>query len=165
MKTFLRTFAWLPLIVWLGGEFFFVITAWAAFHTLPYDQHAAGTIVGLCLRTLHREGLYAGAVIIVFTAIGFGARAFRASVLPAILVVLVMMGLTAYSQFSIIPRMDRDLAAAGGTIESLPATNPARIDFNRLHHRSVHVESGVMIAGLLVVVLLAHASGIEDRRL
>ena len=164
MKTFLRTFAWLPLIVWLGGEFFFVITAWAAFHTLPYDTHAAGTIVRLCLLTLHREGIYCGCIMIIFLALGFGVRAFRSTALPAVLVVLIMMGLTAYSQYSIIPRMDRDLAATGGTIESVPPTNPSRVEFNRLHHVSVDVESAVMISGVLVAVLLAHASGIEDRR-
>lgn len=159
MKTLLRTFVWLALIVWLGGEFFFFITAWAAFSTLPNDTHAAGAIVALCLGVLHHEGLYCGTIIILFTALGLTMRAFRRSAIAAVLVTLVMMGLTAYSQFSIIPRMEGYRLAAGGDIDSVPENNPNRIAFNQLHHTSVHVESGVVLGGLLLVVLLASATG------
>lgn len=158
MKTLLRSIVWLALIVWLGGEFFFFITAWAAFSTLASNTHAAGSIVSLCLGVLHREGLYAGAIIVILLGMGLVTRAHRRSAIAAILVTLGMMVLTGYSQFSIIPHMESDRIAAGGDIDAAPATNPSRIDFNRLHHTSVDVETGVVLGGLLLVALLAHAS-------
>ena len=37
MKTVLRTFTWLALVVWLGALLFFPVTAWAALFA-TYDQ-------------------------------------------------------------------------------------------------------------------------------
>ena len=65
-----------------------------------------------------------------------------------------MLALTAYSQFSIIPRMDVDRSVAG-EIDQAPAGNAYRVDFDRLHRRSVQVETAVMGAGLLLLILIA----------
>ena len=46
---------------------------------------------------------------------------------------LVMLGVTAYSQFSILPAMEVDRALAGGDVEASPLTNPGHVDFDRLH--------------------------------
>ena len=75
-----------------------------------------------------------------------------------------MLALTAYSQFSIIPRMETYRVAAGGAIDAAPASDPNRQGFNRLHNQSTHVEEGVMLAGLVLVVLLARAEGKEFHR-
>lgn len=156
MRTLLRSVVWLALIVWLGGLFFFPIAAWAAFTSLP-DTHMAGTIVAECLRVLHHEGLFCGGLMVILLALGRLVRAYRPGVMAGVIIVLVMMGLTAFSQFWIIPRMETYRIAAGGAIDAVPATNPNRVGFNRLHKVSVEVEEGVMVGGVILVVLLSWA--------
>jgi len=155
MKTLIRTIVGLAIVVWLGGLLFFPITAWAAFSTIA-DTHQAGTIVAKCLGVLHHEGLFAGCVIVAFLAIGRAARVYRSgATILGIALTLFMLGCTAYSQFSIIPRMEHDRIAAGGAIDSVPKTDPRHVDFDRLHNLSEDVEEAVMIAGLILVVVLA----------
>lgn len=154
MKAFLRTFLWLCLIVWLGGLLFFPITAWAAFSTIA-DTHAAGTIVAKSLAVLHHEGLVAGCLIVLLLAIGRAARLFSNLAIAGMVITLLMLGLTAFSQFSIIPRMERDRIAVGGAIDSVPRSDPHHIDFDRLHNTSERVEEFVMLGGVLLVVLFS----------
>jgi len=154
MKTAIRAVILLLIVLWLGGVMFFPIVAASAFGSLP-DPHAAGTIVAKCLRVLHYEGFFAGAIIVILLLIGQAIRAFPRSVLVPVILVLIMLGLTSYSQLSVIPRMDHDIAATGGDISSVPANNPYRMDFNRLHHWSEHLEEGVLVAGIILVILLA----------
>jgi hypothetical protein len=66
-----------------------------------------------------------------------------------------MLGLTAYSQFSIIPRMEGYRIAAGGAIDAVSADDPNRVAFNKLHGVSEKVEEGVLVGGIVLVVLLA----------
>jgi hypothetical protein len=51
--------------------------------------------------------------------------------------------------------MERDRAAAGGDIAAVPASNPARIDFDRLHALSEKFEGSALFLGLGVVLLMA----------
>ena len=157
MKTLFRSIVWLALVVWLGGEFFLVVAAGAAFSSTP-DAHLAGSIVGTCLRVLHHEGLFCGAMIVVLLVLGRLLRIYRGSAMAGVIVTLIMMGLTAFSQFWIIPRMETYRIAAGGVIDAVPPTNPNRVGFDRLHKVSVDVEEGVMLGGVILVFLLAHAS-------
>lgn len=155
MKTLIRTIVWLALVVWLGGLLFFPITAWASFSTIE-DTHAAGTIVAKCLGVLHHEGLFAGCLIVVLLAAGFFLHTFRKSTMSLGMVVTVLMlACTAYSQFSIIPRMEKDRIAAGGAIDSVPKTDPRHVDFDRLHNLSTDVEEAVMLGGLVLLILVA----------
>ena len=150
----LRTIVWLALVVWLGGLLFFPITAWASFSSIA-DTHTAGTVVAKCLRMLHYEGFAAGAVIVLLLAIGWPLRVFRKSGPPAILVTVIMLGFTAFSQFRIIPQMEKDRIAAGGAIDSVPSSDPRHADFDRLHHDSEHLEEAVMLSGFVLLFLLA----------
>lgn len=155
MKTLVRTLVWLALVVWLGGLLFFPITAWASFSTIA-DTHAAGTIVAKCLGVLHHEGMFAGGLIVVLLAGGYFLRTFRMSTMSiGIVVTLLMIACTAYSQYSIIPRMEQDRVAAGGAIDSVPKTDPRHADFDRLHNVSTDVEEAVMLGGLVLVILVA----------
>ena len=155
MKTLLRTIVWLALVVWLGGLLFFPFTAFAAFSTLT-DTHAAGTIVAKCIDVLHHEGFVAGAVIVVVLGIGYFLRSFRMSTVTlGVVVTLLMLGCTAWSQYRIIPRMERDRIAAGGAIDAVPKTDPRHVDFDRLHNLSTDVEEAVMIGGFVLLILLA----------
>ena len=158
MKTLLRSLLFLALIVWLGGEIFFPIVAAVAFTTLSPDTHAAGTIVGQLLRILHGMGLVSGIVMLAVMALApaWGIFKPRAVLAPMVLVVL-MITCTAYSQYGIIPAMERDRRAAGGAIDAADATNPTTAHFNSLHSRSEHVEEAILVLGLATVVLTAWA--------
>jgi len=158
MKTLLRSLLSFALIVWIGAEIFFPIVAAITFGTLDSDTHTAGTIVGQLLRILHGMGLVAGVVALAILALApaWGIYKPRTVLAPMILLV-VMIGGTVYSQYGIIPAMERDRMAAGGAIDTADITNPARIHFNSLHQRSVIVEEAVLLMGLAMVVLVAFA--------
>ncbi len=160
MRTLLRTLLYLALIVWLGAEIFFPVVAAITFTTLLPDTHTAGTIVGQLLRILHGMGLVSGMVALALLALipAWGIYKPRAVLGPMGLLVL-MIGLTVYSQFVIIPSMERDRMAAGGAINTANAANPTTVDFNRLHNRSELVEETILLMGLATVVLVARAEG------
>jgi hypothetical protein len=153
MKALLRALILLLIVLWLGGVMFFPVVAATAFSSLP-DTHAAGTIVGKCLRILHYEGLFAGTALVVLLLAAQRVRAYTRNMALAIVFALVMLGLTAFSQFWIIPKMEGYRLAAGGAIDAVAATDPNRMEFNRLHITSEHVEEGVLVAGLVLIVLL-----------
>jgi hypothetical protein len=157
MKTLFRTLLYLSLIVWLGAEIFFPVVAATTFQTLP-DTHMAGTIVGSLLRILHGTGMVAGLVALALLALTPAWGIYRPRIaLSAMIVLVLMLGLTAYSQYGIIPSMERNRIAAGGAIDRAPADDPNRIHFNKLHNRSETLEGAVLLLGILVVVLVARA--------
>ena len=158
MKTLLRTLLNLALIVWIGAEIFFPIVAATAFQTLQPDTHTAGTIVGHLLRILHGMGLVSGIVALALLALApaFGIFKPRSVIAPMVLIV-AMITCTSYSQYGIIPAMERDRIAAGGTIDAVEAGNPNRMDFEKLHRRSENVEGAVLLLGLATVLFVARA--------
>jgi hypothetical protein len=158
MKTLIRTLLMLALIVWLGAEFYFPVVAAVTFGHLRTGTHTAGQIVGTLLGVLHGVGLVCGGVLLALLTLAsaWGVLRPRAQLFPMALV-LVMLALTAYSQYGIIPAMERDRQAAGGIIDAAPLDSPARQDFNRLHSRSTNVEGAIMLLGILLVALVASA--------
>ena len=148
----------LSLIVWLGAEIFFPIVAAVTFTTLRPDTHTAGTIVGQLIRTLHGMGLVSGMVALAVMALApaWGIYKPRAVLAPMILVVLMIAG-TVYSQFGIIPAMERDRIAAGGAIDTANPADATTAHFNKLHNRSEFVEETILLLGLATVVLVARA--------
>ncbi len=157
MKTLLRTLLYLALIVWLGAEVFFPVVAAITFMTVP-DTHLAGTVVGHLLRILHSMGLVAGIVALILLALAPAWNIYKSkTVLAPMVLLVVMLAATAYSQVGIIPAMERDRIAAGGAIDTQDHTSPLIADFNRLHNRSTFVEETVLLLGLATVVLVARA--------
>ncbi|HTZ57884.1 MAG TPA: DUF4149 domain-containing protein [Acidobacteriaceae bacterium] len=163
MRTLFHSLVYLALSVWLGALIFFgAVLAPIAFSELPplfpnpaAGIHAAGVVVGDSLVRLHWIGLVCGVIAIVVLVL---ARKHYRSIIPQAVLVLIMMALTAYSQFSIIPRMDTARNSIGGNVEAVPANNPGREIFDRLHQTSVHVETVVLICGLLALIGTAHWS-------
>ena len=158
MKTLFRTLLYLALITWLGAEIFFPVVAAVTFETLRPDTHTAGMIVGSQLRILHGMGLVSSMVALALLALGgaWGIYKPRAVLAPMALLVLAV-GFTIYSQFGIIPAMERDRTNAGGAIDSVAADNASRVDFEKLHRRSESVEGAILLLGLATVVFVARA--------
>jgi len=158
MRTVLRALLYLALIVWLGAEVFFPVVAAITFTSLRPDTHAAGTIVGELLRILHGMGLVSGMVALALLALAPAWAIYKPrTVLAPMALLVLMIALTVYSQFAIIPAMERDRIAAGGAIDAAAEANPSRIDFNKLHNRSEHVEGAILLLGLAAVALVAWA--------
>ena len=160
MQTVLRALRLLAMVAWVGGLIFFAfVVAPVAFHSLP-STHEAGIVVGGTLRVLHWIGLIGGAVFYVATAILWLRAEVSARVGFAIQLTLtgIMLAATAYSQFRILPAMDRDRDLAGGVVETAPAENAGRVDFERLHVLSERLEGAVLLCGLGVVFLLSRES-------
>jgi hypothetical protein len=158
MKTLLRTLLYLALIVWLGAEVFFPVVAAITFLTLAPQTHVAGSIVGQLLRILHDMGLVAGVVALALLALAPAWNIYKSrTVLPPMILVLFMLICTAYSQFGIIPAMDRDRVAAGGAIDTTDHANPITQHFDSLHRRSTDVEGAVLFLGLVAVIFIARA--------
>ncbi len=163
MRTLFHSLVYLVLGLWLGALVFFgAVLAPIAFSQLPplfptpaAGIHAAGMIVGGSLVRLHWIGLFCGLIFLVVSVV---ARAHYRTIIPQALLVLAMMLLTAYSQFSIIPRMDTARESVGGNVDAVAANNPGRQIFDRLHQRSVHVEGLVLLCGIGALVATAHWS-------
>lgn len=164
MKTLIRTLILLSLIVWLGGEIFFPVVAGVTFTQLAPNTHAAGQIVGSLLRILHMMGLVCGVVLLALLALApaWGIFSSRLMLTPMGLLV-AMLALTAYSQFGIIPAMERDRLAVGGAMDAAAHDNPAWVDSDRLHHRSTTVEGVVLLMGIAVVGLVGFSESAKKQ--
>jgi hypothetical protein len=115
-----------PLLwLWLGAALLFTtVVAPAAFAVLP-TRALAGLLVGRVLPYLFWSGAIVGAVTMM-TSDGWRRAA-------AAVVVLASLG----AQLGVAPRIDRARASIGPVIEEVPAGDPRRVEFGRLHGISV----------------------------
>jgi uncharacterized membrane protein len=153
----LRFLMLLSLVAWIGGLMFFAfVLAPTAFSVLP-NTHLAGNVVRSGLSKMHWVAIVSGILFLIsslfLSRITDGTpHAFA----PRNVLVLIMLLLTAISQFGIMPRMDK-LRAAIGDFASVAVNDPARVQFDALHVWSTRVEGAVLLLGLIVVYLTASA--------
>jgi hypothetical protein len=153
--TFLRFLMFLSLTVWIGGIIFLsFVEAPTAFHVLPSRQ-LAGTVVGHSLGILHWMGLFSGVVFLGSSMLLSSLTTGTAKPLAVrhILIVLMLL-LTAVSQFGISPKM-ATLRAQFGDIDTVPATDPGRVQFDSLHVWSVRLEVAVLAMGIATLFCTA----------
>jgi uncharacterized membrane protein len=155
--SFLRFLMVLSLVIWVGGLIFFAfVLAPTAFQVLP-NTHLAGNVVGRSLSKLHWMAIDSGVAFLIasliYNYITQGTAHFFA--IRHVLIYL-MLALTLFSQFWIIPRMDT-LRASVGDFAAVPLTDPQRIQFDALHVWSTRVEGAVLLLGLVAVFLTASA--------
>src|SRR5882757_600591 len=148
MKNLARILRTLALTLWLGGILFFgAVLAPTAFRVLP-TIHDAGLVVGASLASLHNIGLICAALIAAALIVLDFPRS-RNRTLQFVLV-LIMAALTWSSLHFITAPLERDRAAANGDITTLPKSDPLRADFDARHIWSTRIESGVLIAGVII---------------
>jgi hypothetical protein len=149
----------LSLVVWVGGIIFLSFAeAPTAFGVLA-SRHMAGTVVGRSLTILHWMGLISGLIYLgsslAYNQITQGSM--RGMAARHVLVVLMLL-LTAVSQFGVSPRMAA-LRASFVDIDKVPPDDPGRVAFNALHQWSERMEGAVLLIGLVVVYLTAQQLG------
>jgi hypothetical protein len=148
-----RTYA---MAIWVGGLIFFVVVAQVAFTNLP-STHEAGLVVRGSLIAVHNIGLVSGPLYLIATLL-FIALCHRRNIRAAELAFVgIMLAGTWYSQFTIIPTMERDRVSLfqqyGAEVDLTPKDAPAHADFDRLHNVSTKVEGSVLLLGLVVLAI------------
>lgn len=153
----LRFLMFLSLVVWIGGLIFFAfVLAPTAFQVLP-DTHLAGNVVGRALGKLHWIAIISGVVFLLSSLLYSSLTQGTAHVFAMRhILICLMLALTLFSQFWIIPHLDT-LRAQVGDFAQVPLTNPARVQFDALHVWSTWVEGAVLVLGLVAVFLTASA--------
>jgi len=151
MTTFFRTIEFLSLSLWLGADAFLsFVVAPGAFAILG-NRDAAGMMVGFALTRVHFAGIFLG---VVFLAARLArTHDFGSFTSAAALCVVLMVLLTAASQFTVSSRMEA-LKREMVSVQNTPETDPRGMEFNRLHHRSVAFEGAVLLLGLAGMYLL-----------
>ncbi len=151
MQTFLRTVEFLTLGLWLGADAFLsFVVAPGAFAILG-SRDAAGLMVGFSLARLHFAGIFLGLIFLIARLVR--TQSFASFTTAAALCVVLMVILTAASQFTVSTRMEA-LKREMVSVQNTPENNPRRMEFNKLHHRSVFYEGAVLLLGLAGMYLL-----------
>ncbi|HVP64105.1 MAG TPA: DUF4149 domain-containing protein [candidate division Zixibacteria bacterium] len=150
--TFLRFLVFLALGLWLGAILFFgIAVAPTAFAVLP--THAlAGEVVSGCLAKLHTLAFICGGLLLIVFLLSGTIRGRGVSGVAKIVLVLVMLGCTAYGQYGVGKKM-LALRNGMGVIDNVLKTDPRRVEFNRLHKYSEAAEHTVFFCGLGVLLL------------
>jgi uncharacterized membrane protein len=151
MSTVLRTIEFLGLSLWLGSDVFLSFVVAPGAFSLLGSRDQAGAMVGFALGRMHFIGVVCGIVILVARLLR--TRTFASLAAPAALCVVLMIALTVVSQQAVSPKMAA-LRAQMGSIQATAADNPLRVEFDRLHQRSVMLESGVLLTGFAAIYLL-----------
>jgi hypothetical protein len=144
----------LSLVVWLGGIVFFgFVVAPALFSILP-SRELAGSVVQRSLGVLHWIGIASALVFLIASTLdALNTPGVRYGVSRNI-IMTIALGLTLVSQFWVTRTMQR-LRVEMGTIDTVSATDPRRVMFDRLHTASTSLEGGVLLLGLTTLFLVA----------
>lgn len=147
----------LSLVVWIGGLMFFIIVAPTAFHMLP-TRLMAGQLVGSLLTKLHYLGIVSGIVFLI-SSLAYNRMTIGTANTLAMRHVLIclMLALTLVSQFWITPRMVTLRAQVSNFDTTATLDQPARVQFDALHHWSERVEGAILLLGLVAIFLTANA--------
>lgn len=147
----LRTIEFLSLSLWLGSDVFLsFVVAPGAFRILS-SRDRAGAIVGYSLTRMHLVGIVCGIVLLLARLIR--THTFAGFLTPAALCVVLMIALTAISQFTVSAKM-ATLRVQMGSIQATAVDSPLLAEFSHLHRISAMLESGVLLAGFAAMYLM-----------
>ncbi len=149
---FLRYLYILALVLWLGGivvaggvvapAIFSVLEAWH-----PVDSRVlAGRVFGEVLQRVYVLGYAMAGVMFVSLTLHrlLGARPIRYGVRATILALMVAFTLVA--DYHVGPQVAAIQAQVSGPVSALPADDPIRVEFNRLHGLA-NILLGLTVAG------------------
>jgi len=150
MNSVLRFVQMFALGTWVGSIIYLsFVVAPGAFGVLQ-SRDQAGLMVGYSLARLHYMGMVAA---VVYLVAGLAlAQSVRAFVQPATLGVVLMLLLTVASQTRVTPRL-AGLRTEMVSVDATPKDNPLRVEFDRLHRKSVRIEVVVLLVGIASLFL------------
>ncbi|MGH8637415.1 MAG: DUF4149 domain-containing protein [Burkholderiales bacterium] len=145
----------LALVVWIGGLVALgTFAAPATFDVLgPHaDGRAlAGTIFGETLRRFHLAAYICGAVLLTSLAarriLGPRPRHFAIRLIVAVAII----GAAVWSGMVLSPQMAQARRTAGVSPSALPAEDPRRVEFDRLHGLSGSLQLVPVLGGLALL--------------
>ena len=141
----------LLLGVWLGAMGFFSFAVpQSGFAVLP-SRELVGLLVTSTITKVEILGMVIGGLLIVIQLAGWRARGRTKSV--RLILIALMVVAAALSHFWITPEMVSLRNAMGPALESVPATDPLKIQFNHLHGYSVGSLLVAMVAGIVTLFL------------
>lgn len=143
--------------LWLGLMLMFSVgVAPAAFSVLKDQQRKAGDIVNLALAGTEIAGIICGVLLLLLLFISKEQRGklFNIEALLLALMTLAML----VSKFVVSAKLHAMRAEFGDALQTMAATEPAKVAFNQLHQYSVWLMSFDMLAALALIVLLLRAT-------
>ena len=151
MNSALRFIQVFALGTWVGSIIYLsFVVAPGAFGVLQ-SRDQAGLMVGYSLARLHYLGLVA-AVLYLLAGLVL-APSEKTFLQPAMIGVVLMLALTFVSQTRVTPRL-AELRTEMVSVDSTPKDNPLRMEFDRLHKRSVRIETTVLLIGIAALFLI-----------
>jgi hypothetical protein len=137
--------------LWLGAmAFFSFVVAPSAFAVLP-QQQMAGALVSRTLGALEIGGAIIGALLIVILVL---SRERDRAFLYELIALALMTASMAASHFVVSNRLHQ-MRMSFGEIALLAATNPTRVEFDRLHQYSVWLMGFNILGAIALIVYLA----------
>ncbi len=147
---FLIWLHYLALSLWIGGIGFLAGIAAPLVHRSMASRSVAGEIVRAMLKRLNTVELTCCMLLLVTSFSAFRFVAGHRLLGGLITLILIMGILTSFYAFHVAPQMqaikDRNL-----TFEALPAGNPDKAEFDRLHKFYVRLMSLNLMLGLVVL--------------
>ena len=157
----------LAIAIWIGGLLALgAIAAPAIFEVVslrqvPDGRLLSGAIFGEVLRRFHLVSYGCGAVVFVALAARavLGPRPRRFSIRLGIAV--LMLGASMYSGMVLSRRIERVQHEIGAGIapSSLPAGDPRRVEFGRLHGQSTLIQLVPLLGGLVLMLFELRIDG------
>ncbi len=139
--------------LWLGLMLMFSVgVAPAAFSVLKDQQRKAGDIVNLALGGTEIAGIICGVLLLLLLFVSKEQRG-RLFKVEALLLALMTLALLV-SKFVVSARLHAMRAEFGEALQTMAASEPAKLAFNQLHQYSVWLLSFDMLAALVLIVLL-----------
>jgi hypothetical protein len=138
------------MTLWAGAALFFAaFVARAAFAALP-SRALAGALVGRLLPVV-----FLGGILVAVVAVALLLSEKASSRMPSIWFAAGVAVTSALAQFAVAPRIERVREKIGPALEALPAADPLRQSFGRLHALSFVLMCAGLVCAMLFVAFIS----------
>ena len=157
MQVTLKFLYLLSLTFWIGSIFFFsLITAPSIFKVLPRDL--AGDLVSDIFPKYYLIAYICGGIALITSSILWFKGKPGVVPLLRIVILLIMLGLAVYAGGVIRPQALEARAEMKSLAEDSPRYREVHDRFQKLHKRSVIMNSTVFLMGIAIVLITAYTN-------
>jgi uncharacterized membrane protein len=155
MQIFLNVIFALTTTVWIGSMFAFgALVAPLLFRRLP-SRDQAGSIAGQIIARIETLGLVCSGILLMTTTAQAFNHQWQTLDLVRVLLVLAMLGLTAWSATTLRSRIEALRSQMGRPIDQVPEEDPLRQEHGKYHRLSRTAFMLVLLFGLALIVVSA----------